>query len=211
VATIVVAAGSGRRFGGPKQFAQLGAETVLGRSIRLARHTSDYVVVVLPVDRLEVGLPGADAVVAGGATRSDSVRAGLAVVPRSVGIVVVHDAARPLASESLFARVVTAVRSGADGAVPGLPVRDTLKSVQEGWVRATLDRQSLVAVQTPQAFRIEMLRAAHEGAPDATDDAGLVEAAGGRVALVAGEEWNVKLTTPADLRLARAWLEAEAR
>ncbi len=211
VATIVVAAGSGRRFGGPKQFARLGAETVLERSVRLARRSSDYVVVVLPVDRLEAALAGVDAVVVGGATRSESVRAGLAVVPSSVGIVVVHDAARPLASESLFSRVVTAVRSGADGAVPGLPVRDTLKSVRDGWVRATLDRQSLVAVQTPQAFRIAALRSAHEGAPEATDDASLVEAAGGRVALVSGEEWNMKLTTPADLRLAQAWLDAGAR
>jgi 2-C-methyl-D-erythritol 4-phosphate cytidylyltransferase len=83
--------------------------------------------------------------------------------------------------------------------------------VRDGWVRATLDRQSLVAVQTPQAFRTAALRSAHEGAPEATDDASLVEAAGGRVALVSGEEWNMKLTTPADLRLAQAWLDAGAR
>ena len=116
----------------------------------------------------------------------------------------VHDAARPAASAALFAAVVAAVRTGADGAVPGVPVVDTIKRVHGGAVVATVDRAELVAVQTPQAFRAPVLRAAHVGEPDASDDAALVEAAGGRVVVVPGEPANVKLTTPAD----RSRLEA---
>ena len=141
--------------------------------------------------------------VAGGATRSASVRAGLAVVSREASeqtVVVVHDAARPFASRSLFDAVIAAVRSGADGAVPGLPITDTVKSVgADGAVGATLDRSHLVTVQTPQAFRLPALQDAHRDEGEATDDAALVEAAGGRVVIVEGETTNRKITTPADL------------
>ena len=118
-------------------------------------------------------------------------------------MVVVHDAARPLASSSLFAAVVKAVGDGADGAVPGLPVADTVKRVEGDVVVETVDRALLVAVQTPQAFRVDVLRRAHGGDPEATDDAALVERVGGRVVVVAGEADNRKITTPGDLAAAR--------
>ena len=136
---------------------------------------------------------------AGGATRAASVRAGLAVVPNDAAIVVVHDAARPLASSALFRAVVEAVDAGADGAVPGLDVTDTVKRAADGVVVETLERSGLVTVQTPQAFRAEVLRKAHAEGIDATDDAGVVERAGGRVVIVTGEASNLKITGPDDL------------
>src|SRR5262249_22046761 len=140
----------------------------------------------------------------GGATRSDSVRAGLALVPGDVDVVVVHDAARPLASVQLFERVVRAVADGADGAVPALPVADTVKRVDHDRVVETVPREGLVGVQTPQAFRADVLRAAHRVGGVDTDDAALVEANGGVVRIVEGERRNLKLTLADDLELARA-------
>lgn len=202
---IVVAAGVGERFGGPKQFEPLGAGTVLDRSLAVARRVVDGVVVVVP--------PGRDpspGEVGGGVTRSDSVRCGLAAVPGDAEVIVVHDGARPFASARLYEAVIDAVRAGADGAVPGVPVTDTIKVVDDdGAVVATPDRARLVAVQTPQAFAAMRLRAAHEGAPQGTDDAALVEAAGGRVVVVAGEADNRKLTVPEDLDWARARVAGE--
>jgi 2-C-methyl-D-erythritol 4-phosphate cytidylyltransferase len=113
--------------------------------------------------------------------------------------VVVHDAARPLASDDLFKAVVAAVMKGADGAIPGVPVSDTLKRVDGMIVRETVDRSGLVRVQTPQAFRATMLRQGHAGEPEATDDAAVIEALGGVVVVVPGEEGNIKITTPGDL------------
>ncbi|HMK11829.1 MAG TPA: 2-C-methyl-D-erythritol 4-phosphate cytidylyltransferase [Acidimicrobiales bacterium] len=199
---IVVAAGSGSRFGGAKQYALLGGRRVVDWSLATARSVCGAIVLVVPPDR--AGQPeAADHVVAGGATRSASVRAGLAVLAREVSddvVVVVHDAARPFATRSLFESVIAAVRSGADGAAPGLPITDTVKQIDaEGVVTATLDRTQLVTVQTPQAFRLSVLRAAHQGDGEATDDAALVEAWGGRVVVVPGEATNRKITTPADL------------
>ena len=168
----------------------------------------DGVVLVVPPDRVDRAEPMPSAVVAGGDTRSDSVRAGLAAVPASADIVVVHDAARPFAGVDLFAAVVQAVADGADAAVPGVEVVDTIKRVAGGQVVETLERADLVAVQTPQAFRADALRRAHQGDPEATDDAALVEAAGGRVVVVAGEAGNLKITTLDDLERARATLRA---
>jgi 2-C-methyl-D-erythritol 4-phosphate cytidylyltransferase len=197
--TIVVAAGSGRRFGGPKQDEPLGDRTVLEWAVAAARAASDGVVVVVAADR--VG--GPDHVV-GGATRAESVRCGLAAVPAAVEVIVVHDGARPFASPDLFRAVVAAVRAGADGAVPALAVTDTVKQVDPaGRVIATLDRDELVTVQTPQAFRAAALRRAHADEPDGTDDASLVERAGGRVVVVAGEPMNRKITVADDLDWAR--------
>jgi 2-C-methyl-D-erythritol 4-phosphate cytidylyltransferase len=119
-------------------------------------------------------------------------------------VVIVHDAARPLAPLALFEAVVAEVAAGADGAVPGLPVTDTVKRVDGNLVIATVDRSSLVSVQTPQAFAAASLRAAHASGADDTDDAALVEATGGRVVVVPGDPVNTKLTTPHDLVLARA-------
>ena len=145
--------------------------------------------------------------VAGGRTRAESVRRGLAAVPIEATVVCVHDAARPLASGALFAAVVDAVAGGADGAVPAVAVTDTIKVVDPtGAVVATPERSTLVAVQTPQAFRADVLRRAHAGRVEGTDDASLVELAGGRVVTVPGEAWNRKITTPDDLDWARRWL-----
>jgi 2-C-methyl-D-erythritol 4-phosphate cytidylyltransferase len=203
---IVVAAGLGERFGGMKQFAKLGGATVVDHSVATARAACRGVVVVLPDDAAWEGVP-VDAVVVGGETRADSVRAGLAAVPRDADVVVVHDAARPLAGAHLFRAVIDAVRAGADGAVPGVPVVDTLKRVDDVRVTATVDRMGLVAVQTPQAFRADVLRAAHAGGAQATDDAALVEEAGGDVVVVPGDARNLKVTGPADLMIAAALLE----
>ena len=211
VGAIVVAGGSGARFGGTKQFALLGGRTVVERSVAAARSVAGWVVLVVPAGQENGGAArtGADAVVVGGATRSASVRAGLAALPGRVDLVVVHDAVRPLAGASLFREVVAAVAAGADGALPGCPVSDTVKRVgQDGRVIQTLDRDGLVLVQTPQAFRADVLRSAHQAGAEATDDAALVEAAGGRVALVAGDPANLKITHPHDLAVAEALLAA---
>lgn len=209
---IVVAAGEGRRFGARKQFASLQGRPVVAWALDAARSVATGIVLVAPRDdapgSLGGDVRGADAVVAGGATRADSVRAGLAAVPVSADIVVVHDAARPLASPELFRAVVDAVVAGADGAIPGIPVADTVKRVAGATVVETLERSDLVAVQTPQAFRASVLRRAHDDAADATDDAGLLERIGARVTVVTGELTNVKLTGAADLQLLESFLEA---
>lgn len=206
---VVVAAGRGARFGGelPKQYQPLAGHRVLDWSLAAARAATDGVVLVVPPDRVDVDEPGADIVVAGGDSRSSSVRAGLDAVPSTADVVVVHDAARPLALPALFESVVEAVRGGADGAVPGLPVTDTIKRVRSARVVETLERASLVAVQTPQAFRADALRRAHADGGEATDDAGLVEAQGGEVVVVLGDPANRKVTTPDDLARAARILE----
>lgn len=197
---IVVAAGAGRRFGRAKQFEPLLDRRVLDWSTAAAQAACDGVVTVLPPDRLE---PGAQP---GGATRSGSVRSGLAAVPEGAEIVIVHDAARPLAGRELFQRVIDAVRAGADAAIPVVPVADTIKRVNGNRVTETLDRASLVAVQTPQAFRASALRAAHATESEATDDAALIEARGGTVVTVEGDPRNFKLTSPDDLVFAAVLL-----
>lgn len=201
---IVVAAGEGRRFGAAKQYAPLAGRRVLDWSLDAARTVADGVVLVVPPDRAGDAEPQADAVAAGAATRSGSVRAGLDRVPAGAEVVVVHDGARPLAGPDLFGAVVDAVRAGADAAVPGVPVSDTLRSRGGGVV----DRDGVVAVQTPQAFRAAALRAAHAGGAEATDDASLVEAGGGKVVVVDGSPANLKITDPADLVVAEALLGA---
>lgn len=203
VAAIVVAAGRGARFGTRKQFLELNGESMTTRSVRMARSVASRVVVVVPDDYTGDG-EGADVVVFGGSTRSASVRAGLAHVG-DADVVVVHDAVRPMASASLFERVVDAVQSGADAAVPGLDVVDTIKRIRVDGsgvsVVTTLVRDELMAVQTPQAFLREQLERAHAGGGEASDDAALVEALGARVVVIAGDIDNVKITTPRDVDL----------
>ena len=199
--TVVVGAGGGVRFGARKQFERLGDRRVLDIAVDVARSASAGVVVVVPPE--DAAREGG---VAGGATRSESVRAGLAAVPADATIICVHDAARPLASSALFEAVIEAVRAGADGAVPSLPITDTIKVVDAaGFVIDTPDRSKLVAVQTPQAFRADVLRRAHTDAVDGTDDAALVERLGAAVVVVPGESWNRKITSPEDLAWAQRW------
>lgn len=203
---IVVAGGSGSRFGAPKQFVLVAGRRVLDRSVEVARTVAGTVVLVLPEEALADAScrAAADVVVAGGPTRAASVRCGIAAAPADAAVLVVHDAARPLAPARLFRDVVAAVREGADAAIPVLPLVDTLKRVRSGRVVGTLERDGLVSVQTPQAFRADVLRRAHEGGGEASDDAGLVEALGAEVVVVPGDAANLKLTAPSDLPLLEA-------
>jgi 2-C-methyl-D-erythritol 4-phosphate cytidylyltransferase len=204
--TIVVAGGTGQRFGAAKQYELLDERRVIDHSRATAAIASAGVVIVVPSSDVE-----REGGVAGGTTRSESVRAGLAEVPTEATIICVHDAARPLATLSLYERVIAAVSGGADAAIPAVEVTDTIKVIERAGdggidgaaVVSTPDRSTLVAVQTPQAFRSSALRAAHGQAGSATDDAALVEAFGGRVVVVAGERTNRKITEPDDLDWAR--------
>jgi 2-C-methyl-D-erythritol 4-phosphate cytidylyltransferase len=215
----LVAAGRGERLGGdrPKAFAYLGGRPLLAESLeRLERCDAiDAIVVVAPpgweepVILLAEELSAAKvaACVPGGSTRSDSVRIGLAEVADDANIVLVHDAARPLLPPALVERLLEAIAGGYDGAVPGLAVTDTIKRTAGEIVTETLPRSELVAVQTPQAFRAEALRAAAPG--EGSDCASLVEARGGRVCVVPGDRSLLKITTPEDLARAEALLLAE--
>lgn len=202
--TIVVAAGRGDRFGRDKQIADLSGRPVLSHSVAAASKVSDGVVVVTAADRQEAvtdltrGFDLVSKVVPGGPTRSSSVRAGLAVVPKEATVVLVHDGARPLASVDLFRRVVASVVDGADAVVPGVAVSDSLRKACGG----VLERETVVAVQTPQGFSARSLRDAHRSGGEASDDATLVEAAGGRVVVIDGEATNLKITVPLDLAIA---------
>ena len=218
---IVVAGGDGARLGAdrPKAFVGLGGRPLLAHSIDLFEdHPAvDRIVLVVPAEWEEPATLLADelaagkvaAAVPGGATRALSVAAGLAEVAGDAEAILVHDAARPFASAELVDRVLAALEAH-DGAIPALPVTDTVKRVQDGVVAETLERGELRAVQTPQAFRAPALRRAYEAPADAlrdaTDCASLVEAAGFAVAAVAGEPENVKITAPDDLARAEARL-----
>ncbi len=195
---IVVAGGSGERFGERKQYLPLAGVRVLDWALRAAGQHSDGVVLVVPADAAGEIEPLATMVVAGGRTRSESVRAGLGAVPPEATVILVHDAARPVPVPGVWERVRAGVIDGADAVVPVVPIRDSLRAVGGG----AIDRAGVVAVQTPQGFRAEALRSAHHDAPEGTDDASLVEAAGGRVVVVDGDERNLKITTPIDLERA---------
>lgn len=197
---IIVAAGSGTRFGRLKQLDPLGSKRVLDWAID-AMDCPGRSIVVVPADQIErVGLPD-QIVVAGGSSRSASVRAGLAALPDSATHVLVHDGARPLTPGAVVRRVAEALQ-GADGVIPVVPVTDTLRR-RDG---TTVDREDLVAVQTPQGFSVAALAKAHASLPEATDDAALVADVGGVVVHVAGDEVNLKITVPADLVVAAAFL-----
>lgn len=257
---IIVAAGSGSRFGGPKQFANLAGRPVIDWSLQVAASQSDGVVLVVaeeyvnsvttkvtsgnmsdvnhlqntdysqdtnsentvditdtvvplvspqspgePTRHLAVGVSRAlMLVVAGGATRSQSVRCGLKQVPKNAKVVLVHDGARPLADGNLYQRVIGAVLQGADVAVPAVDIVDSMRMRSGGAV----DRSSLAAIQTPQAFRFDVLRTAHAADKDASDDATLAEMAGFPVVLVEGDHSNLKITRPEDLVVAEALIKA---
>lgn len=216
---MLVAAGRGERLGGdrPKAFARLGGQPLLAEPLaRLDRCDEiDAIVLVAPLGweqpsillAEELGVSKLTACVPGGETRSASVRIGLAEVADDAEIVLVHDAARPLLPEGIVGRLLDAIGRGYDGAVPALAVTDTIKRAQGGVVAETLPRSELVAVQTPQAFTAVSLRAAAEG--EGSDCASLVEARGGRVAVVPGDERLLKVTSPEDLARVERWLESE--
>ena len=218
---ILVAAGRGERLGldRPKAFAKLGEEPLLAESLRRLEACPwvDGIVLVAPpgweepaiLVAEEEGCGKVHACVTGGETRSDSVRAGLAEVPADALVVLVHDAARPLVTDEVVGRVLAPLSEGWDGAVPGLPVGDTLKRIAaDGGVEETVVREGLWAVQTPQAFTASALRRAHSPSNNllqATDCAGLVEAAGGRVKVVDGDPRLLKVTSGADLETVAGW------
>ena len=207
---VVVAGGAGRRFGSPKQFEDLAGMRVIDRAVATAAGCCEGVVVVLPerfIGSPDGVVPGADTVVAGGASRSESARLGIEAVPDGAEVILVHDGARPLAPPALFGRVVEAVRGGAEAVVPVVPVRDTIRSTDS----QVVDRESLRAVQTPQGFAAATLRAAVATGAEATDDAALVAAGGTPVTMVEGDPSNLKVTEPVDLEFARALHTTEER
>jgi 2-C-methyl-D-erythritol 4-phosphate cytidylyltransferase len=221
---VLVAAGRGERLGGdrPKAFAPLRGRPLLAESLERLEASDwiDAIVVVAPegweepsiLVAEELGCGKVTATITGGASRAESVRLGVAETDLDAVALVVHDAARPLVPEDVLERVMAALGAGWDGAVPGLPVSDTLKRVRGEQVVETLPRDELVAVQTPQAFAAAALRPALDGEiSGASDCASLVEARGGRVTVVAGDERLLKVTTPADLALVETWLAAEAQ
>ncbi len=216
---ILVAAGRGERLGldQPKAFAKLGEDPLLAEPLRRLEESEwvDAIVIVSPPGweepaillAEELGCGKVSACVPGGATRADSVRAGLAEVPEDAVVVLVHDAARPLLPDEVIERVLAPLSEGWDGVVPGLPVADTLKRVDgDGAVAETVSRDGLWAVQTPQAFPAGVLRAAAADGRDGTDCASLVEARGGRVKVVQGDPRLLKVTTADDLAKIASWL-----
>jgi 2-C-methyl-D-erythritol 4-phosphate cytidylyltransferase len=221
VGVVIVAAGSGTRLGAevPKAFVRLAGRTLLSYAVERVALVPGLtsVAIVLPEGWLpsdprydhEISrhLPSGTSFVVGGAERSDSVRLGLERIDPGCDVVLIHDAARCLTPVAVFERVVGAVRSGAAGAVPGLPVVDTIKAVDaSGVITGTPDRSLLRAVQTPQGFDAKVLRAAYASGLSATDDAALVELAGHHVRVVEGDPLAFKVTTPDDLALAERHL-----
>jgi 2-C-methyl-D-erythritol 4-phosphate cytidylyltransferase len=216
-AAIVLGAGAGVRLGAeePKAFLPIGGRPILAVAAAAAAASPAIATIVVAVppgyeDRGRACVEGLDMVVdvvAGGATRQASVRAALAVLPANVPIVAIHDAARPFAPPDLFDAVVEAVVAGADGAIPILAVTDTVKRLDDGRIVGTEPRDVLGLAQTPQAFRLAALQAAHEAAEAAgrhvTDDAMLLERTGD-VVVVAGDPMNFKITTLLDLARAEA-------
>ena len=217
---VLAAAGRGELLGAdrPKSFTQLRGRPLLAESLERLEASGwvESIVVVAPPGweepvillSEELGCGKVVASVAGGETRGESVRLGVGEVGNDAAVILVHDAARPLVSEEVIERVVTPLSQGWDGAVPGLPVVDTVKRVgADGAIVETLVRGELVAVQTPQAFVAEVLRDAVGGAAAAASDcASLVEARGGRVLVVEGDPRLLKVTTAEDLALVESWL-----
>jgi 2-C-methyl-D-erythritol 4-phosphate cytidylyltransferase len=219
--TVLAAAGRGKRLGldRPKAFARLRGRPLLAESLERLEASPwvEAVVVVAPrgweepviLLAEELGCGKVNACVAGGETRAESVRGGLAELPADASVVLVHDAARPLVSNEVVERVLAPLAEGWDGAVPGLPLADTVKRVRGDEVVETLERGELVAVQTPQAFEAGVLREAFRGdIGSAGDCSSLVEAVGGRVKVVEGDPRLVKVTGPDDLALVESWLSA---
>ena len=211
IAAIIAAGGSGERFGAPipKALVHLGDRTLLEHALSALSAVVDEIVVTAPAgfeEQIRAMVGEEITVVTGGATRSGSVRAGLAVI-KGAEFVLVHDAARALASRELAARVVASLKSGDVAVVPALPVIDTLQSVgADGYVVTAVDRSSLRRIQTPQGFTFSVLNEIHQGAHDATDDSTLALNAGHKVRVIAGEERALKITTQSDLATALSFI-----
>jgi 2-C-methyl-D-erythritol 4-phosphate cytidylyltransferase len=216
---VLAAAGRGDRLGldRPKAFAPLGDGVLLAVPLRRLNDSEwvDGIVIAAPPEWEEPAILLAEELacekvstsVSGGETRAESVRAALADVPEDAAVVLVHDAARPLVDEPVIERVVAPLSEGWDGVVPALPVKDTVKRVRGQEVVETVERDDLVAAQTPQAFVASVLRTALGGdVAGATDCASLVEAAGGRVRIVEGDPKLLKVTDRADLELVATWI-----
>ncbi len=223
-AAVIVAGGSGSRFGGDKLMADLGGMPVLARTL-LAFQRTDTVTAIVVAARAnalegvralgrQYGVSKLTAVVPGGDTRARSCLAGVMAVPPEAELIAIHDGARPLVTEQVILDGLwTAYRHLA--ALPCLPVRDTVKQAADGVVTATPDRRSLFAAQTPQCFQADLIRAAltdaDRNAPDVTDDCLAVERIGGKIYLSRGSEENIKITTPLDLRIAEMILQERER
>jgi 2-C-methyl-D-erythritol 4-phosphate cytidylyltransferase/2-C-methyl-D-erythritol 2,4-cyclodiphosphate synthase len=211
VAVIIPAGGSGQRLGAniPKALVQLAGRTLIEHAVTNLSPIADQIVVATPAgyeEEFRSLLGDQITVVTGGENRSDSVKAALAVVHPDTTYVLVHDAARALASTELAQRVIDALAANSPAVIPALAVVDTIKEVDaDGYVIATVDRSALRAVQTPQGFDYQLLQRAHQSKLAHTDDAGAVEALGVRVKIIAGEERALKITTPIDLLLAEQY------
>ena len=211
-AAIIAAAGSGERFGAtlPKALITLGNRTLIEHAVAALAPIASEIVICAPAgyEKQIQELVGADiTVVTGGTTRSDSVRAGITALTGNNKYVLVHDAARALASTQLAGNVLAALEKGEVAVIPGLELIDTVKSVDSsGHVTSTPDRASLRRVQTPQGFDLEILKKAHSSGANATDDGALVEAIGHKVLIINGEDRALKITTPADLATALSTL-----
>ena len=223
VGVVVVAAGSGSRLGAdlPKAFVSLGGLSILQRALEPVFGMSEPAQVVVVVPKSQVGLAqeqlrqvaGAaveyGSVVVGAATRQSSVAAGLEALWPDVGVVLVHDAARPFTPTALFEAVVARVRSSGQGVIPGVPVADTLKRMDADVALETIDRSVLSAIQTPQGFpRLELTEAYSAATEEYTDDAAVFAAAGHTVRVISGDALAFKITTPWDLRRAQALLDS---
>jgi len=202
--TVVVAAGGSSRFGSDKQKVTIGYKTVLECAVSTAGTVGSVVVVgkaefIEEIEKTFSSNQSVEAVVAGGSTRTASVSAGLLAVPNTAEIILIHDGARPLASQVLFNRVIDVVNGGVDAVVPGIEISDSLRSVRGHEV----NRSEVVAVQTPQGFKASAVRTAYLNKDEFTDDASKVEATGVKVEIIEGEPNNLKITHPVDLLVAR--------
>ncbi len=215
IAVIIPAGGSGERLGAniPKALVQLGGRTLIEHAVAQMAPIATHVVVAAPAgfeDQFRSLLGTEVTVVTGGITRTESVKAALKTLSKEISFVLVHDAARPLASTDLARRIIKELEAGADAVIPGLKVADTIKRVNiDGFVTKTPNRTKLRAIQTPQGFTYETLVTAHKSASDATDDAGLVEELDIPVKVILGEERALKITTPDDFQRAYRFLLGE--
>ena len=212
ISVIIPAGGSGERLGAklPKALVQLAGRTLIEHAVAQMSPIADEIIVAAPkgLERTFQELLGSDViVVTGGITRTESVNAGLRLLSKDAKFVLVHDAARPLASTDLARRIIKELQAGADAVIPGLKVADTIKRVNvDGFVTKTPNRAKLRAIQTPQGFTRETLVTAHKLNSEATDDAALVEELDIPVKVILGEDRALKITTPDDLGRAQRFL-----